>query len=58
MSLLKMTILSFKKKGEQQLTDIPQMYMAMFNPASTKQKQKSSTTKSSLKKEMQSHQSL
>ncbi len=32
MSLLKMTILSFSKTGIKQLTDIPQVYMVMFNP--------------------------
>lgn len=36
MSLLKMTILSFKASGIKQLTDIPRMYMVMFNPASYK----------------------
>ncbi|MEJ7679304.1 MAG: hypothetical protein WKG06_15895 [Segetibacter sp.] len=32
MSLLKMTILSFSSTGIKQLTDIPQIYMVMFNP--------------------------
>ncbi|MES2776598.1 MAG: hypothetical protein V4722_20645 [Bacteroidota bacterium] len=36
MSLLKMTILSFSKTGIKQLTDIPQLYMVMFNPNSYK----------------------
>jgi Contractile injection system tube protein len=36
MSLLKMTILSFSATGIKQLTDIPQMYMVMFNPNSYK----------------------
>jgi hypothetical protein len=36
MSLLKMTILSFSSSGVKQLTDIPQMYMVMFNPNSYK----------------------
>lgn len=36
MSLLKMTILSFSSTGLKQLTDLPQVYMAMFNPNSYK----------------------
>ena len=36
MSLLKMTILSFSSSGVKQLTDIPQLYMVMFNPNSYK----------------------
>lgn len=36
MSLLKMTILSFSSTGIKQLTDIPQLYMVMFNPSSYK----------------------
>jgi hypothetical protein len=36
MSLLKMTILSFSKTGIKQLSDIPQVYMVMFNPNSYK----------------------